>query len=166
MRAKGEINMEKDNNIFNIMNSNNDDIGNLKIKLQLLKMLELNNYDYGLSVILKDDTTSIEDKLIFINVYLKSDKDCNVYSIIISPNITIREKLELIKTYMTFKYDDGKLDMTLEEKLIGMMSCLEKDTDSSIFKIFSSNQISIKDKIKIKNKYEELEEYKKMAVAC
>lgn len=140
----------ENNNVFNIVQYKTQ---NPK-KLKLLQIYISINYDYGLSTIITDEEINLNDKIELIKLYIECDRDKYTYKIASSPDINIKEKLGLIKVYKELKYDDGKLDLSLEEKLITMMECVKHDKESYTFKILSNDKLSTEKKIRLKKHYE------------
>lgn len=138
---------EENNNVFTL------------IQLKLFKIFMHFNYDYGMSMIITNEEIETKDKFELLKLYVECDFDKYVYKIVISSDITAKEKKELINVYRDCKYDDGKLGMSLEEKLITMMSCVNYDRESYMFKIFTSNKLKTKRKTELKKQYEKKLQY-------
>lgn len=144
----------KDNNISEAKRYKSKDINRLKIKLKILELLKNSNNYYWINIIFMNDKIRLDDRYRFIKSYIECDYDENVFLIIMEENLSSKQKTELLKVYKDVKYDKGKLDIGLEEKLIIMMECVNHDKESYMFKILTHSKISTKKKIRLKKQYE------------
>lgn len=163
--------MKKDanmwNNVFNIEQDKSQNINKLKIKQKILELFENSNYDYGMSIIIIDNEINLRNKLELIKLYIECERDKCAYKIVISSNLSSNQKKELIKVYRDLKYDNGKLGIDLEEKLITIMQCVNHDKESYVFKILTHNKMNTKKKIRLKKQYEKcMQDSSKDLVYC